>query len=93
MNAAYITGVQLYTCMECTLDLKRTLREPVLASLQKAIVLYTQLQFSTEHCDKRTEKIVIEPGTFFLRLNTPPLNILLINTVHRLTPLLVVDFI
>ena len=35
--------------------------------------LYTQLQLSMEHCDERTEKIVIEPGMFSLRLSTPPL--------------------
>ena len=34
--------------------------------------LYTQLQFSMEHCDERTEKIVIEPSMFSLRLSTPP---------------------
>ena len=73
MNAAYITSVWLYTCSECTLGWKRILREPVLASLHKAIVFYTQLQFSSERCDERTEKIVIEPGTFSLRFSATPL--------------------
>ena len=93
MNAAYITSVRLYTCTECTLEWKHTLREPVLASLQKAIFLYTWLQFCTKHCVGWTEKIVIAPGTFSIRLSTPPLYLLFINTIHILTPLLVVDFI
>ena len=71
---------------------KRTLQEVVLTSRQKAVVYTHSPQFSTELCQEDGESYDTSQ-LVYLRLSTPPFYLLLFNTVHGLTPLLVVDFI
>ena len=56
--------------------------------------MYTQPKFGAEHCWRRTEKSD-RTGyvSFYIEYAPPPFSYHLFNTVYRLTPLIIVDFL
>ena len=80
--------VHLY---RCTLSWKGTLKNWFPHGSRTVMFGYAALVHYGTLLEKDRE-IVIEPGLFPFIMSTTPLFLLLINTVHGLTPLVIVDF-